>query len=42
MELYFLDDASVATAPSDSSAGYEWIKARDRKHSTGERQTLRH
>jgi hypothetical protein len=40
MELYFLDDTSIATAPSDSSAGDERIEARDREHSTGERQTL--
>jgi hypothetical protein len=40
MELYFLDDASIATAPSDSSAGDERIKARGRKHGTRERQTL--
>jgi hypothetical protein len=42
MELYFLDDASIAMAPSDSSASDKRIEARDGKNSTGERQTLCH
>jgi hypothetical protein len=37
MELEFLDDASVAAAPSNSSAGHKWIEARDGEYSTGER-----
>jgi hypothetical protein len=42
MELYFLDDAIIAAAPSDSRAGDKRIEARDRERGAGERQTLCH
>jgi hypothetical protein len=42
MKLEFLDEASVAAAPSNSSASDKRIEARDREHSAGERHTLCH
>jgi hypothetical protein len=38
MELYFLDDAIIAAAPSDSRAGDERIETRDRERGAGKRK----